>query len=75
MTLKAFNKVKIKFDLFDDLQWSKSSFRALKVFKHAKYNINVKLKAFNLIKQFIYIKLKGFNHYQKNISYLRRVNN
>ena len=37
-------------------------FSCLKVFKHAKYNINVKLKAFNLIKQFIYIKLKGFNH-------------
>ena len=31
MTLKAFNEVKIKFDRFDDLQWSKSSFRALKV--------------------------------------------
>ena len=48
--------------LRDYLQWSKSTFRALKVFKHAKYNINVKLKAVNLIKQFMYVKLKGFNH-------------
>ena len=48
--------------LRDYLQWSKSTFRALKVFKHAKYNINVKLKAFNLIKKYIYVKLKGFNH-------------
>ena len=31
MTLKAFNEVKIKFDEFDDLQWPKSTFRALKV--------------------------------------------
>ena len=53
--------------LRDYLQWSKSTFRALKVFKHAKYNINVKLKAFNLIKKYIYVKLKGFNHRNKYI--------
>ena len=53
--------------LRDYLQWSKSTFRALKVFKHAKYNINVKLKAVNLIKQFMYVKLKGFNHRNKYI--------
>ena len=33
------------------------------------------LKAFNEYIIWYLKKLKGFNHYQKNISYLRRVNN
>ena len=45
--------------LRDYLQWSKSTFGALKVFKHAKYNINVILKAFNLMYRYIFSMIEA----------------